>query len=44
MNVIEELQSLDMNEPGRWPLPFRVAAVIIVFIAVAAFGVYMFVY
>ncbi len=44
MNIIEELQSLDVNEPGRWPLPFRIAAVVIVFIAVSAFGIYMFVY
>ena len=44
MNLIEELQSLDINEPGRWPLAFRVAAVIIVFVAVSAFGVYMWVY
>jgi type IV pilus assembly protein PilO len=44
MNVIEELQSLDINEPGRWPLAFRIAAVVIVFAAVAAFGIYMFVY
>lgn len=43
MNVIQELQSLDINEPGRWPLPFRVGAVVLVFIAVIAFGVYMFV-
>lgn len=44
MNIIEELQSLDMNEPGRWPLVFRVAAVVLVFIAVSTFGVYMWVY
>ena len=43
MNIMEELQSLDINEPGRWPLPFRVAAVMLVFVAVAAFGSYMFV-
>lgn len=43
MNVIEELQSLDINEPGRWPLPFRIAAVVLVFAGVAAFGAYMFV-
>jgi type IV pilus assembly protein PilO len=43
VNVIEELQSLDMNEPGRWPLPFRVAAVVLVFIAITAVGSYMFV-
>jgi type IV pilus assembly protein PilO len=43
MNIIEELQSLDMNDPGRWPLPFRAAAVVLVFVAVAAFATYMFV-
>ncbi len=43
MNVIEELQSLDVNEPGRWPWPFRIAAVFLVFVAVSAFGIYMYV-
>ena len=41
MNVIEELQSLDTNDVGRWPLPFRIAAIAIVFVLVAALGVYM---
>jgi type IV pilus assembly protein PilO len=43
MNIIEELRALDINEPGRWPLPFRVAAIALVFVAIAAFGIYMFV-
>jgi type IV pilus assembly protein PilO len=43
MSIIEELQSLDINEPGRWPLAFRAVAVALVFVAVAAFGAYMFV-
>jgi type IV pilus assembly protein PilO len=29
MNLIEELQSLDPREPGRWPLSFRIGAVAI---------------
>jgi type IV pilus assembly protein PilO len=33
-----------MNEPGRWPVAFRIAAVVLVFLAVSAFGVYMWVY
>ena len=41
MNVIEELRNLDTNDVGRWPLPFRVGAIVIVFVAVAVFGVYM---
>lgn len=43
MNIIEELQSLDMNDPGRWPAAFRIAAVALVFVGVAAFATYMFV-
>lgn len=43
MNLIEELQSLDTNDPGRWPLLFRVVAVALTFVGVVAFGVYMFV-
>ena len=40
MNLVEELQSLDANDVGRWPLPFRVAVIVIVFILVTALGVY----
>jgi type IV pilus assembly protein PilO len=43
MNIIQELQSLDTNDPGRWPLPFRIGAVVLTFAAVVGFGVYMFV-
>ncbi len=43
MNIIEELQSLDTSDPGRWPLLFRLVSVVVVFVAVAMFGVYMFV-
>ena len=43
MNFVEELQSLDTSDPGRWPFLFRAIAVAIVFVAVAAGGIYMFV-
>ncbi len=43
MNIIEELQSLDTSDPGRWPLLFRLVSVVVVFGAVAMLGVYMFV-
>lgn len=43
MNIIEELQSLDTSDPGRWPLLFRLVSVVVVFVAVAMLGVYMFV-
>ena len=43
MSIVDDLRSLDTNDPGRWPLPFRVAAVAIAFVAVAAAGIYMFV-
>jgi len=40
MNLVEELQSLDINDIGRWPLPFRIAVIVIVFVVVVGFGVY----
>jgi type IV pilus assembly protein PilO len=43
MNIIEELQSLDTSDPGRWPLLFRLVSVAVVFVAVAMLGIYMFV-
>lgn len=44
MSMLEELQSLDMNDPGRWPLPVRVVAVALVFVGVSGFGAYSFVF
>ena len=41
MNLVEELQSLDANDVGRWPLPFRVAVIVIVFVFVVGLGVYL---
>jgi type IV pilus assembly protein PilO len=43
MSIVDELRSLDTNDPGRWPLPFRVGAIAIAFAAVVAFGIYWFV-
>ena len=43
MNLVEELQSLDVNDVGRWPLPFRIAVIVIVFAAVVGAGVYWFI-
>jgi type IV pilus assembly protein PilO len=43
MSIIDELRNLDTNDPGRWPLPIRAGAVGLVFVALVAFGVYMFV-
>ena len=40
MNLVEELQSLDANDVGRWPLPFRVGVIVIVFILVTGLGIY----
>jgi type IV pilus assembly protein PilO len=40
MNLVEELQSLDVNDVGRWPLAFRVAVIVLVFIAVTFAGVW----
>jgi type IV pilus assembly protein PilO len=44
MSIIDDLRALDTNDPGRWPLPFRVASVAIAFVAVIAIGIYYFVW
>jgi type IV pilus assembly protein PilO len=44
MSIIDDLRSLDSNDPGRWPLPIRIGAVAAAFIGVLGFGIYMFVY
>ena len=43
MNLVEELQSLDVNDVGRWPLIFRAAVIAIVFVLVVGFGIYFFI-
>ena len=43
MNLVEELQSLDINDVGRWPLAFRVAVIVIVFLVVLGLGIYWFI-
>jgi type IV pilus assembly protein PilO len=43
MNLIEEIQSLDANDVGRWPLPFRVGVIAIVFLLVTGLGIYWFI-
>jgi type IV pilus assembly protein PilO len=40
MNVVEELQSLDINDVGRWPLLFRVSLIVLTFAVVTGLGIY----
>ncbi len=40
MNLAEELQSLDVNDVGRWPLAIRAAVIAILFVVVVGLGVY----
>lgn len=40
MNIVEELQSLDVNDVGRWPAAFRGAVIALVFFGVVGLGVY----
>jgi type IV pilus assembly protein PilO len=32
MSVLDEIRDLDPNDPGRWPLPFRLGAIGLIFI------------
>ena len=40
MNIVDELQSLDINDVGRWPLVFRATVIVAVFAVVVGLGVY----
>jgi type IV pilus assembly protein PilO len=44
MNLIEELQSLDPRDPGRWPLFARAGAVGLCFVILSVVLAYVFVY
>lgn len=44
MNVMEELRALDPRDPGRWPLPARIAAVVVWLIVLTGVLSYMFVW
>jgi type IV pilus assembly protein PilO len=44
MNLIEELQTLDPRDPGRWPLPIRIGAVGVWFVVLTFVLSYMFVW
>ena len=44
LKFLEELQNLDINDIGRWPLMFRAAFVAMAFIAATGGGFYYFVY
>jgi type IV pilus assembly protein PilO len=43
MNLVEELNGLDVNDVGRWPLVFRAAVIAIVFVVVVGLGIYWFI-
>ena len=44
MNLLEEIKSLDLNDIGRWPFPYRAAAVALVAVIATIAGLYLFVY
>ena len=44
MNLMEELNSLDPREPGRWPLPIRLGAVAVWFVVLTFILGYFFVW
>jgi type IV pilus assembly protein PilO len=44
MNLMEELQSLDPRDPGRWPLAIRAGAVALTFVVLAIVLSYVFVW
>jgi type IV pilus assembly protein PilO len=44
MSILDDLKSLDPNDPGRWPLPVRAGAVVMCFVVLSAALFYFFVW
>ena len=44
MSILDDLKSLDPNDPGRWPLPVRIGTVALCFVALSAILFYVVVY
>ena len=44
MSILDDLKSLDPNDPGRWPLPVRAGTVALCFVVIAAALFYFFVW
>lgn len=44
MSLVDDLKTLDPNDPGRWPLPVRSAVVALVFVVLSAVLFYLLVW
>jgi len=44
MSLVDDLKTLDPNDPGRWPLPVRAGVVALVFVVIAALLFYLLVW
>ena len=44
MSILDDLKSLDPNDPGRWPLPARAATVALCFLVLSGVLFYFFVW
>ena len=44
MSLAQDIRSLDPQDPGRWPLPIRIGAIVLSFALLALFFTWFFVY
>jgi type IV pilus assembly protein PilO len=44
MSILDDLKSLDPNDPGRWPMPVRAGCVALCFVALASVLFWYFVW
>jgi type IV pilus assembly protein PilO len=44
MSILDDLKSLDPNDPGRWPMPVRAGCVVLCFVVLAAASFWYFVW
>jgi type IV pilus assembly protein PilO len=41
MSVLDQIRELDTNDPGRWPLPFRLGAIGLIFVVAVVLLAYL---
>ena len=44
MSLLQDIRSLDPQDPGRWPLPIRIGTIVLSFALLAIFFTWFFVY
>jgi type IV pilus assembly protein PilO len=42
MSLIEDIKQLDLKQPGMWPMPIKIGAFVLIFVAIQAVAYFLF--